>query len=813
MDEQILPQQWATSGRTLRRCHHPLAAAATLVLVSCTVPDPNLDPSGSTDTGAPTSEGSSTEAPSETGSATETTEADPSSSGDTSSSDSTDGPTATLDAQDDGPYLVMSNALLRVSAGQGVLSNDAVSDGSGLVVTAFDRTGTQGGTISVADDGSFSYDPPTTLPFGTDRFSYTVTSASGAEASATVRVVVQAQDGTVDLDALGTQGVIFEGPIIDGMAGIAVSSAGDFDGDGLHDVLIGASHEIFHDGEDGLPGDAYLVLGSDALAPVIDLATADVHFEGVFPRDGAGHSASPAGDVNGDGLHDLLIGAPSTYWPIPGETYLVLGRAAPAANFLLETADTRIQGVANQGWAGISVSGACDVNGDGFSDILIGAPSTFGGGSAGEAFLLYGAPALPATVSLANADIGFSGRFVEDAFGTNVSCAGDINGDGYADLMVGADYASPNGLFPGDPQARTRAGETYLVYGGPALPSSIGWNDADVTFEGTDPFDFSGSSVSGAGDVDGDGFADILIADASAAAHLVYGGPALPATVDLADADVRIEAGPLPGSTGARVSGAGDFDGDGFADIFVGPTNLLIRGSDTLPPVIDVAMAALQLVGPSSSVGHAGDVDGDGFSDILVGNPLAMPGGTSNAGDARLVFGDDLTGITTVLGTDADDVLMAVGGAAADRLVAGQGNDVLHGDGGPDVLRGGQGDDVLHIADADFMVLDGGLGTDTIAVPAGLTLDLASTGDTRTIDIERIALAEDGASSLVIGELDVLNISTVSNELEISGDADDTVTLSSGVWSGPSPDGAFVVYMSTTTAARIRVAADITVLP
>jgi len=208
-----------------------------------------------------------------------------------------------------------------------------------------------------------------------------------------------------------------------------------------------------------------------------DLSTLDgsngFHLDGIDVGDYFGRSVSTAGDVNGDGYDDILVGAD---WADPGgdseagETYVVFGSGSGfAASLDLETLDGsngfRLDGIDVGDRSGVSVSTAGDVNGDGYDDILAGADwaDPGGDGNAGETYVIFGSGSgFAASLDLSTLDgsNGFrlDGIDVDDYSGWSVSTAGDVNGDGYADILVGAYQADPGG--------DSKAGETYVVFGG-----------------------------------------------------------------------------------------------------------------------------------------------------------------------------------------------------------------------------------------------------------------------------------------------------------------------------------------------------------
>ncbi|MFA6028179.1 MAG: integrin alpha, partial [Patescibacteria group bacterium] len=310
----------------------------------------------------------------------------------------------------------------------------------------------------------------------------------------------------------------FTGEVLADRAGISVSSAGDVNNDGFEDVLVGASS---NSDAGAFAGAAYLIYGQAAQLTSASLSTA-VEFTGEAAGDNAGISVSSAGDVNGDGYDDILIGASGNDdgGDSAGATYLIYGQAASLTSASLSTA-VEFSGEAATDLSGDSISLAGDVNGDGYDDILIGAYNNDNGGSnAGAAYLIYGQAAQLTSVSLSTA-VEFTGEAAGDYAGDSVSSAGDVNNDGYDDIITGA-YGNDDG--------GSVAGATYLIYGQQAALASVSLSTI-IEFTGEAAGDISGFSVSSAGDVNNDGYDDIITGaygnddggSMAGAAFLVYG--------------------------------------------------------------------------------------------------------------------------------------------------------------------------------------------------------------------------------------------------------------------------------------------------
>ena len=360
-----------------------------------------------------------------------------------------------------------------------------------------------------------------------------------------------------DLTTLnGTNGFVFYGDGPNQQAGRSVASAGDFNGDGIDDLVVAALNGVRNiellGSELPTPAtDIYLIFGSDENQPATmnrdDLTqnARGLTIVGATSTENTDQTlyVSSAGDFNGDGKDDLLIGSPETIQGVQnpdgsedfifGATYVIFGKDnndLPAERIidltnLSEDDGFTIRGVDYQSSFGSAVSSVGDINGDGVTDLIVGASLTTAddGTKAGAAYVIFGGIEISGTasgygssldVTSLNGNNGFAlyGGDRGDGAGVSVSAAGDINGDGIGDIIVGA--------FRGDVEtdqgALRNAGKSYIIFGKDSgFDAAIYLDDLDgsdgFAVMGADAGDFSSISVSGAGDVNDDGFADILV--------------------------------------------------------------------------------------------------------------------------------------------------------------------------------------------------------------------------------------------------------------------------------------------------------------
>jgi len=596
---------------------------------------------------------------------------------------------------------------------------------------------------------------------------------AGAVYPVTVDPLLTAPDWTVEGDQVGAH------------LGIAVAPAGDVNGDGFSDVLVGASG--FSGGE-AAEGAAFLYLGSasglaltpawsaepdqigahfgQALGPAGDVngdgygdvivsapdhpgggrafvylgSAAGLETTPVWTADGSWQSVCTAGDVNGDGYSDLVLGKPLFGSSPPqnqeGQVVVVLGSAAGPELAPAWTVESDQSGAQ----LGTSVAPAGDVNGDGYDDVIVGAPF-FDQGLAdeGQARVYLGSAG---GLALAPA-WALVGGAADAYFGSAVASAGDVNGDGYGDVVVGA---------PGFTDDEAGEGRAFLYLGsGAGLALVPAW-----TADGNQPNAGFGSAVAGVGDVDGNGRGDVavglpgmdvMVQDEGSVR--LYSGTA----TGLTSAPIRTANGTAPFATlGASVAAAGDVNGDGYGDWIAGAPDLengevgeggafVFQGAGAGPKPAATSHVESNAAGAElgAAVAVAGDVNGDGFDDVFVGAP-GFDGAVDAQGLATLI-----RGTADGLGTAGTWIRAGPGftGANYGYSVSGAGD--VNGDGYDDVL-------VAYNAAASyrtdlFLGSANGLGTNpawTVALGFFTGIALTALGDVNGDGFGDVALRREG---------------------------------------------------------------------
>ena len=409
--------------------------------------------------------------------------------------------------------------------------------------------------------------------------------------------------------------------------GFSVSAAGDFDGDGIDDIIIGAP------GHNNTNGAAYIYFGGKFLEN--DLTPSNANITILGPQTGSitgskfGYSVANAGDLNMDGYYDVIIGAPNSQ-----NAYIFLGYEVSNSPLMLnyKNANITLNG-STQNQFGFSVSNAGDINNDAYEDVMVGDPfwDYSSNNGQGQVYIFFGNPSLSSQLTYQNANVTLEGEGKNDFFGWNISYAGDLNNDTFADIIIGAPYRI-NGPNPGDD------GAAYIYFGGNWLetsPQPIGVSSANHSIIEGKKLNF-GWAVSNAGDINNDGYDEVIVGAPSydndrGCAYVYYGGKPMTGSPNLT------LIGENKGDNfGKSVSSAGDFDNDEINDdLVIGAPQAnnngsvyIVYGSESMSSVISAANADTIIIGENNSdefgfeVACAGSIiENHGTDKILIGAP------------------------------------------------------------------------------------------------------------------------------------------------------------------------------------------------
>ncbi len=488
--------------------------------------------------------------------------------------------------------------------------------------------------------------------------------------------------------------------------GELVSAAGDINGDGFNDIFVDSSYY-----------GAFVVLGSASPTSLNTFTGLNDTNSVMFSR--AASAIASAGDMNGDGFGDLLIGNQSADYN--GQDSGAVWIFAGSLNLTDIGNGTLIKGVVGQP-IGYAVAGA-DVNGDGFSDAILGVPGSDANGTdSGTTYVIFGkAAAFGSTFDLATLDgtNGFriDGEAAGDRSGGTVASAGDFNGDGITDLLIGAGGVAANGPY---------AGAAYVIFG-----SSSGFATTLQlsALDGHNGFRINGANaqdglhgVSAAGDVNGDGYDDLIVTAAqsdpnganSGSSYVIFGHPDAPVVLNGTNGNDTLTGF----GTDDTLNGFGGNDlliGRGGNDTLNGG-----GGNDTasfldhiLPVTASLAAGTAVTSTGTTTLSSIENLTGGSGDDFLTGD-----------GHTNVLMGGD--GKDKLNGGNGDDTLF--GGAGNDNLIGVAGNDTIHGEDGDDTIKGGVGNDII----------DGGNGIDTANFAdahGGVTASLLTNNATGGADV------------------------------------------------------------------------------
>jgi len=442
----------------------------------------------------------------------------------------------------------------------------------------------------------------------------------------------------------------------------AVACAGDVNGDGYDDVIVGAH---WYDNGQIDEGAAFLFFGSPSGLVGKDPSTCAAILESNQDDTEFGCSVSGAGDVNGDGYSDVIIGADhyDNGEINEGAAFLFLG--SPSGLIGRDPSDCAVLLESNQesSYFGCSISEADDVNGDGYADVIVGAYYYDNGETdEGAAFVFLGSPS-----GLLGRDPSTCSAILESnqavaSFGESVSEAGDVNGDGYADIIVGTSGYDHGEL--GEGSAFLFMGSVQGIVGrDPSSCAALLESNQNYVSGGWDSPPRFGNNVSGAGDVNGDGYADVIIGAPGydnggvdeGAVFLFLGSAMGLIGQDPSTCATILHSNQSSARFGLHISDAGDVNGDGYADISVAANyynngNTMNEGVAFLflgsasgiighdPDSCALILESNQQSAIFNSVSSAGDVNGDGYSDVIVSASL-YENGQQSEGVAFLFLG------------------------------------------------------------------------------------------------------------------------------------------------------------------------------
>jgi hypothetical protein len=385
--------------------------------------------------------------------------------------------------------------------------------------------------------------------------------------------------------------------------GSTVANAGDINNDGYDDVIIYAYRANYI-------GKTYVLLGGSNMN-----STVDYTMDGFDKSDYFGQSISYAGDLNNDGIDDLVVGDQG-YHTNTGSAFVYYGNTTFDA-----TPDWQALGEESGAYFGYSVADAGDVNGDGYDDFILGSDGY--NQSTGHVFIHFGGMDVDSI-----ADFTLTGEGRTNSFGWSVSSAGDVNHDGFDDIIVGI------------PGYNSYTGKAYIYLGGNPMDTN-----PDVVLSASTTGSFFGNSVSCAGDVNHDGYDDVIVGasgtrDINGKAYIYFGGMAMNAV-----ADVVFTGESTNSKFGSSVSSAGDMNGDGYDDVIIAANEYgstvgkvyIYLGGNSMNNIADLSMIGVLYAKLGSSVSNAGDINKDGYDDIIVGasSHYASP----NIGYAYIYYG------------------------------------------------------------------------------------------------------------------------------------------------------------------------------
>jgi hypothetical protein len=518
----------------------------------------------------------------------------------------------------------------------------------------------------------------------------------------------------------------------------------------------------------------------------LNLTSADIKFNGITADDDIGKSLLVT-DLNGDNLNDIIIGVPNAIanWPTytaAGKVYIYYG-ALTSSEYNLSSADLELHGKYGTYYGGGALTSG-DINNDGYQDLVVsavGARPDYPSDSTtyGEFYLFYGPISRTGALNLTDANVTFRGIDEQDFYTSDVNqilYSADVNNDSFDDIIIGAQKADPNG--------NADSGETYIIYGGNSLTSIYNLTYANVTLNGVNAGDFSGSEVS-SGDINGDGISDILITAESGdnghtdegQTYVVFGANTLNSEINLSDANVTIDGVTSSDFSGTSIS-TGDINNDGYDDIVIGAEKAdansitdagqayIIYGSSTISGTIELDDANVTFNGIAETdyAGHSTsvtDLNLDGYSDVIISSYLNNASSNADSGQVYVVYGSaNLTSIINL--SDANITYNGINSSdyAGFALITGDTNN----DGFPDLLIGAYGADPASVSSAgEIYVIESKITCNVINENFTLNQNINANGDCFTINGSNIIIEGNGYTITGNGSGTGINLSGVEN--------------------------------------------------
>jgi hypothetical protein len=426
----------------------------------------------------------------------------------------------------------------------------------------------------------------------------------------------------------------FYSEVDSGFTGASLTNAGDLNGDGIDDLVIPATG---HHGVGPNSGKVYILFGSyNGWSGAVNLSTADASYLGEDEYDAAGSTLAGLGDINGDGFDDLAIGSTGNDdgGVSAGKVYIIFGKASGwETDVSLSDIDSTIIGTEATFYFSTTMSTAGDVNGDALNDLIVGSYKS-------KAFLFLGNATMSRWTSgleAGDADTIFEGETYYDYTGDGVAGGGDLNDDGYSDVVIGSTRNSDGGSY---------AGKVHIFFGKPdGFDAEVSVSSSDASYLGEGPVNMTGKVLHSRGDVNSDGYDDLLISSTYYGVGAPYRGKTYlvlgkasgwSQDVSLSNADASWMGEDRNDYAGCSAVMIGDQNSDGYDDIMIGAymaengdespgKAYIIRGRESgWEQNISLSQVPLSLVGEAhidylgKAVSGVGDINGDGAVDVLI---------------------------------------------------------------------------------------------------------------------------------------------------------------------------------------------------